>query len=157
MNKLILQNNEPTIENVLQLIKLIKSIEHQKGLSDDEIIRKYTHFDCRCLVSMVQQIIPNTKSILFILDEEFFHYFVGIPLEIQGNNESSTTYNGMCYFDINGIKTYEEACSFVLKEFNGEMNNITIMEASNIILENDITQDFLNSIDCQCQGQGLTI
>ena len=155
MNKLILQDNKPTSENILKLIKLIKSIEHQNGLSDDEIIQKYTHSDCRCLVSMIQQIIPNTKSILFMAEEEFFHYFVCVPSQNIGSNQNLNAGN-FSYFDINGMKTYEEAYAFVSTEFKGK-NNIITLEANNIILKNDITENFLNLVDCKFQEQELTI
>lgn len=60
-----------------------------------------------------------------------------------------------CYFDISGMKTYKEACSFVLKESKGENHNIITREVRRILINNDITSKFLNSIDCKCEESML--
>ena len=62
------------IEKILELIEYIKDIELSNGLSLEEIKRKYTRHDCKCLTSLINRFFPDTKSILFILNEEYFHY-----------------------------------------------------------------------------------
>lgn len=154
MKKVILQSNEPSVENIMKLIELIKSLEKEKGLSNDEIIKKYTHSDCKFLVSMVQQIIPKVKPVLFVLDEEKFHYFIGVDLEQREACQKSKQQKKI-YFDINGKKSYEEACAFMSEEFNGARQNIMTVEGDKVVLNNDISQEFLNLVKCRSQEKGL--
>ena len=149
MNKLILKNNEPTAENVLSLIEIIKQIELGNGLTEKQIIEKYTHNDCLCLATMINYVLPATKMVMLVVDEDSFHCFVCADLKERINALPQNKYTKLAYFDINGKMSFEQACEYVCLEFNADTQSVVPVEVKRPILENDITQKFLSLVNIE--------
>ena len=149
MNMLILKNNEPTAENILSLIEIIKQIERENGLTEKQIIDKYTHNDCLCLATMINYVLPTTKMVMLVLDEDCFHCFVCADLKEKTNGLPQNKYANFAYFDINGKKSFEQACEYVCLEFNTDTQNVVPVEVKRPILENDIKQKLLSLVDIE--------
>ena len=105
-----IKNDLSERENILSFIEYVKSVEKENGLTDEEISQKYTHKDCRCLVSLINSFFPNTNSVMFLLDEEDVHFVASLDTSSK-NGEKQTI-----YFDINGEKKFfRSMCFFVAK------------------------------------------
>lgn len=136
MKRCVVDKGELEIEKILELIEYIKDIELSNGLSFEDIRRKYTRRDCKCLTSLINRFFPDTKSILFILNEEYFHYVAEL------------SFNGVqVYFDINGMKTFVEMSLFMFDNFNQTSGEICFMETEKTLFNNDITQRVLDNAD----------
>ena len=144
MKRLVIKNELSQKENILNLIEHIKYVEKRKGLSKSKIIEKYTHGDCRCLVSLIQHFFPEVKSIMFTLDEEDFHCVAGLDLE--GDSEP-------VFFDINGAKSFNEVCVFMLENYRNFGGEITCTETGNLFIKNDISQIVLDSVEFESVEQ----
>lgn len=135
-----IKNDLSERENILSFIEYVKSVEKENGLSCQEIKQKYTHSDCRCLVSLINSFFPNTNSVMFLLDEEDVHFVASLDTNSK-NGEKQTI-----YFDINGEKSFSEVCAFLLQNF-GRSGEIIIKETTKEFIENDVTQKILNSVE----------
>lgn len=135
-----IKNDLSERENILSFIEYVKSVEKENGLTDEEISQKYTHKDCRCLVSLINSFFPNTNSVMFLLDEEDVHFVVSLDV-ISKNGEIQTS-----YFDINGEKSFSGVCLFMFENF-GRTGIIMSKETTKQFVENDITQKILNSVE----------
>ncbi len=140
MKRFVIKNELSDKENILAFIEHIKSIERQNGLSEDEIKHKYTHKDCRCLVSLINGYFPNTKSVMFLLDEEDVHFVASLD-SVSKEGEKQTT-----YFDINGEKNFSEMCVFMFENFE-RCGTIISKETDKCFIENDISQKVYDSVD----------
>ena len=135
-----IKNEMSERENILRLIEYVKTVEKENGLTDEEISQKYTHKDCRCLVSLINSFFPNTNSVMFLLDEEDVHFVVSLDV-VSKNGETQTS-----YFDINGEKSFSDVCLFMFENF-GRTGIIMSKETTKQFVENDITQKILNSVE----------
>lgn len=135
-----IKNDLSERENILSFIEYVKTVEKENGLTDEEISQKYTHSDCRCLVSLINSFFPNTNSVMFLLDEEDVHFVVSLDV-ISKNGEIQTS-----YFDINGEKSFSDVCLFMFENF-GRTGIIMSKKTTKQFVENDITQKILNSVE----------
>ena len=109
MKEFVIKSELSERENILRLIEHVKNVERENGLSDKEINQRYTHKDCRCLVSIINRCFPSIKPIMFLLDEEDVH-FVALLDSISKNGKKRTS-----YFDINGEKDFSGMCVFMFE------------------------------------------
>lgn len=139
MKEFVIKSELSDRENILRLIEHVKNVERENGLSDKEINQKYTHKDCRCLVSIINRCFPNIKPVMFLLDEEDVHFVAMLESEFK-NGEKKTT-----YFDINGEKSFSDVCLFMFENF-GRTGIIMSKETTSDFISNDISQQVFDSI-----------
>ncbi|MBR3885638.1 MAG: hypothetical protein IKJ33_04145 [Clostridia bacterium] len=140
MKRFARKNELTKKEDVLSFIDFVKNIERKNGLGEEEIVQKYTHRDCRCLTSLINEVFPDTKQIMFCLDEEDFHFVASLDSKSK-KGETITT-----YFDINGEKDFSSMCIFMFENF-GKSGTIVSKETPKEFVSNDITSQVLDLIE----------
>ena len=138
MKEFVIRDDVSKIDNILGLIEHVKNIERKNGLSEEEIVKKYTQKDCRCLVSLIQQFFPETKSIMFLLDEESMHNVAGLDIKTSG-------FQDMVYFDINGVRNHTDVCVFMFESF-GVGRELLSFEVPRDNIQNDISQKVMDTV-----------
>ena len=153
MENLTLQNNEATKENILAIIEYVKSVERNNGLTDEQIIHKYTQSDCRCLASLITYILPDTELIMFLADSpsayEFFHYYAAI----NKNKSKNTNFENLEYFDINGKKDFKKAEKFVTDQIKNtcDVAVVPIKLKFTVLSKNGVTEKLVKNITIESE------
>ena len=140
MKRFVRKNELTKKEDILSFVEFVKNIERNNGLSEQDIIQKYTHRDCRCLASLINEVFPETKQIMFCLDEEDFHFVASLDFKSK-KSETITT-----YFDVNGEKDFSNMCIFMFENF-GRCGTILCKEITKEFVSNDVTSQVLDMIE----------
>ncbi len=53
------RNNDSTVNIVLNFIDFVKAVERARGLTDEQIVAKYTHGGCSMLSNSIKQLVDN--------------------------------------------------------------------------------------------------
>jgi len=125
MEDLILLTTSTMEEKILAIIEFVKQVEREHGLSEDEIIYKYT---CGACFELSYYIVKGMLKYLYNCSFEKLNacYMVGdrkyidhhVYLKMKGKTESEDL-----YFDIFGKKTKQEVDGFMTSDFWKELQN----------------------------------
>lgn len=146
MEKLILKDNSVSESNVLAIIDQVWKAEKSNNLTDNEIIKKYTTSECLCLSSLIKKTLPDISSFLFFINEEYFHYAVGI---IKSKDDLKNNLNNISFYDINGRKNFDDMCKYLINLFQVDNPSIIIKITNISYLSNDVTDKVYHSIKFQ--------
>ncbi len=110
------------VEKILRLINLLKSKELENGLSEEDIIYKYTYGSCVELASFIKNQFKDDTSIWRVCVTRMFYKEpsqYGGRMQMEGSfwhvciglgelDENYLPTKGSLIFDINGCRTVEE-------------------------------------------------
>ncbi len=129
MKDLILSESNSTEENILAIIEFVKQVEREHGLSDDEIVYKYTFGLCWQLANFISRTlkflfgIKDIKEIYRIGNMEYIDHHVYVQYRDRKLNRCF-------YFDILGKKTEREVSSFMQSNFWEELDSKGIRKSN---------------------------
>ena len=126
-----LRNNDSTVNIVLNFIDFVKTVERARGLTDEQIITKYTFGGCSMLSNSIKQLVDsyngndNIKATIYEMDVMppswappgvAYHSYVEL-YEIKISNKQNTGLGKLPlsvkkdshgYYDIFGYHDYQE-------------------------------------------------
>lgn len=149
MEQLRLNVNDATEENIYKIIDYVIKLEKEHGLTDDEIIYKYTHSDCICLAFLIKTLLPNVIVKWFGSCSLDAHCCIAIKGDSNLDSKLDDFIDeDLYYFDINGKKYYDEMCLFLANVFHTEIGKINAryqgsMVGANI---NETTAEILKNV-----------
>ena len=117
MKELILSADDSLEENVLKIIEFVKLVEKYEGLTDEQIVHKYT---CGSCGNLALRLVKPTLERLFGEVEElegvtFDTGYAQVPkhtyLKLKRENQEDL------YFDIFGVKTLKQVEEFLATKF----------------------------------------
>ena len=107
MENLVLDEKDDLGSNVLKIIEFVKQVERERGLTDEEMVYKYTHGHCwvlaTCVVETINRIFGEVKE---VQEQSFAKFNTHWYVEVKTNE-------GEFYYDICGKKTKEEVEAYM--------------------------------------------
>jgi len=122
MPAVVMDLNLSVEERILFIINLVKDFEKKNyGLSDEEIVYKYTRGHCYYLSSLICKYVPEAMNKGTIgMPNHLTHYFVAIKNpDFKGEYNRvtmRTNREDLILFDINGKQTHQQMTDFIFDE-----------------------------------------
>ncbi len=148
MLQLVLNPDSSDEENIYKIIDCVKKLEKEKGLSDEEISKKYTQGDCICLASLIKTLLPNVKIKWFGSSLTDAHCCVAIKGDPDKDSKLEDFIDeDLYYYDINGKKYYDEMREFLSSTFHTDFDEISARYPGNVVnlTLNETTSEILKS------------